>query len=295
MPVIHDQGLMIVTPSSELEHKQGYLSLDQRRGLIDDGRSRFRQLARRLDTSCPEPTFPWATPVDTTPNPRDSGCPSLVSDDGRESTSSPSDMSYEYARAQIFQGPHRIDGWETDDDAASTVAPHEVPSKSSSDLFDVSTDENELVSEEDTSEDHAHERPGDGNDYGRLHREPEAVTSPFTIHQGDLPGRLREQRRGDSRTTATQPDELGLYAKCAILRWMHSTTDAPDTPGMHDESGRWWELLKVKDTYQPRYGDETRVEISRALRFLSGAEEPRPEPSDEAQAVLAGTLPPSAP
>lgn len=296
MPIIHDQGLMIINPSFDLEPKQRCFSLNdpiQRRSLTGDDPVRFRQLVRRLKTDYPESTLPSAIPADKHLNPRDSGCPSLISDDGRESSASPGDMPYEYARAQIFQDPYRIDGWETDD-AASTVAPHEAPSQKSLDLFDISTDENGLVSGADTSENQADEKTSDGNGRGRWYQDAREVASYYSFHQGNLFSRVEERRRG-ARTTGTQPQELSLYTKCALLRWMHSTTDAPDTPGMHDESGRWWELLNVKDTYQLRYGDETRAEILRELRSLSGAEEPRPEPSLEVQASLGEMFPPSAP
>ncbi|KAG8157257.1 hypothetical protein KVR01_012965 [Diaporthe batatas] len=225
---------------------------------------------------------PSGIPGNENPDPRDSGCPSLISDDGRESTSSPRDMAYELARAQIFQEPHGISGWETDE-TASTVAPHEALSKSSLDLFDISTDEKELVSGADSSEeDDNDETASGGNGGGRWHREPQAPTSPFSHHHDNdlLQSHLQERFPGGS-TPVIQAYELGLYARCALLRWMHSTADAPGSPGMHDESGLWWELLRLEDSYRLRYSDETR------------AEKARPDLSPDVRAFLRGVFPPS--
>ncbi|POS72823.1 hypothetical protein DHEL01_v208781 [Diaporthe helianthi] len=252
-PIIHDQGLKIKYRPSEPKHKQVRFSLpdqSQRRSPIDDGPARFRQLVRRLEANYPRYTLPSRIPVDTKPKPRDSGCPSLISDDGGEPFDSPGDTAYQFARAQICQGSHTISAWETDK-AASAVAPQEAPSNSRFDLFNLSPDDEELVSGEDASEDHADEDPNDGNGRGRWYREPRAAAPPLPFHDGNLPTRPRERRRVD-RATAMEPDEPTLHAKRAILRWVQSTTDAPDAPGVLDESDRWWEPLNPRNTYQQR-------------------------------------------
>lgn len=234
-------------------------------------------------------TSPSKIPPNGSSQSGNSGCPSLISDDGRE----PSDFPDDHAQTATSQNPPGILAWEKEEDASTS--PNGTPSESSFTLVDISMAENELSTRADTSQHQPEENASSCSGHGWWYREPRAVASPLSFHHGNLPSRLRERHQGGRRAAGRQPNELTLYAQCAILRWLISTTDAPGTPGMWHESSVWWELVELADEYQLRYDDDVRAEMLRVLRFLSDPEEPTPEPSEEVQAFLQEIFPPSVP
>lgn len=236
-------------------------------------------------------TSPSKIPTNPNTQSGNSGCPSLISDDGREPSDFPDDMADDHAQTAISQNPPGILAWEKEEDAST--APNATPSESSFTLVDISKDENELSSPADTSQHQPGENASSCSGHGLGYQESRAVNSPLSFHHGNLPSSLRERHRGGRRTEGRQPNELNLYAQCAILRWLISTTDAPGAPGMWHESSVWWELLELPDEYQLRYDDDVRAEMLRVLRFLSDPEEPLPEPSQEVQAFIREICPPS--
>lgn len=236
-------------------------------------------------------TSPSKIPTNPNTLSGNSGCPSLISDDGREPSDFPDDMADDHAQTPISQNPQGILAWEKEE--AASTSPNGTPSESSFTLVDISMDGNELSTRADTSQHQPEENDSSCSGHGWWYREPRAVASSLSFNHGNLSSRLRERHRGGRMAAGRQPNELTLYAQCAILRWLISTTDAPGTPGMWHESSVWWELVELADEYQLRYDDDVRAEMLRVLRFLSDPEEPTPEPSQEVQAFLQEIFPPS--
>lgn len=271
---IHDVGILRRKEFSSLKYQLGHLNL---------------VVATKRQTSVHDDSMhssPSKIPTNSNSQSENSGCPSLISDDGREPSDFPDDAADGHSQTPISQMPPGT-AWEKEEDASS--APNETPSESSFTLIDISMDEAELSPRAGTGEEQPGEDSSSCSGRGWWYREPKAVASPLSFRHGNLPSRPGERHRTGGR----QRNELTLYAQCAILRWLISTTDAPGAPGMWHESSMWWELLELADEYQLRYDDDVRAEMLRVLRFLSDPEEPRPEPSQEVQAFLREMFPPS--
>lgn len=265
---------------SILKHEARHFSLD--------GNASQSRVANENNSSLKSPS---KIPANPNPPPGNSGCPSLISDDGQEPCDFQEAVIDEHARLPISQGPPGTSTWEKQD---TSTALNETSSEGSSTLVHISMDANELFSVSDTEAihdeniraDEIHAGVGDcsysGHGWG--FRTPQPLASSMSF---------RQPHQHTRRTTGRRPDELTLYPFCAILRWLLSTTDAPGTPGMWHESSEGVELFVPADGYQLRINDEMRAETLKILRCLSGAAEPPPEPYDEAWAFIRMMYPPS--
>lgn len=149
-------------------------------------------------------------PTENNPLPGDSGCPSLISDDGMEPFDPPEAVADEHGQSPVLQGLPEISEWEKED---STMR-DETSSEASSTLVQLNFDANELFSASETEAAHdeniradrlhadrLHTGIGDGSDSerGRLSRAAGAVSPPIARRHADHGG-VREGHRQGSRT-----------------------------------------------------------------------------------------------
>lgn len=274
--------------SSFPKHKARHLSLD---GNTSQGR-----MAHEND---PPLTSRSKIPADPNPPPGNSGCPSLISDDGQEPCDFPEAVADQHAGVPILQEPPRTPAWEKED---TSTALNETSSEGSSTLVHINMNANDLFSMSDTEAihdeniraDEIHAGVGDSDCTERdwLFWETEAFDTPSSVsynHGSSFPAQRRRRRR----LAGTRPDELTHYGRCAILRWLISTADAPGTPGMWHESSMGLELLVTTDEFQLRIDDNERARLTRLLNHLSEGVELPPASSDGESAFIRGmNLPP---
>lgn len=268
--------------SSSWKHKARPFSLD--------GNASQSRIAKEIDSPL---TSPSKVPANPNPPPGNSGCPSLISDDGQEPCDFPEAVADQHARHPILQGQPRTPRWEKED---TSTALNETSSEGSSTLVRISMNANELFSMSDTEATHdeniradeIHAGVGDSSytERGWLFRATEAFDTPLSLYYDNRDSGFPAQRRGGRRVAGTRPDELSHYGRCAILRWLISTTDAPGTPGMWHESSMGLELLVNAGEYQLRISDDERAGLIRLLNCLSEGIELPPEPSDEVAAFV---------
>lgn len=272
-----------IQPSS-WKHKARPFSLD--------GNASQSRIANGIDSPL---TSPSKIPANPNPPPGNSGCPSLISDDGQEPCDFLEAVADQHARLPILQGQPRTPRWEKED---SSTALNETSSEfeGSSTLVHISMSANELFSmsdneathDENIRADEIHAGVGDSSytDRGWLSRATEAFDTALPLYYDHHDSGCPAQRRGSRRVTGTRPNELSHYGRCAILRWLISTTDAPGTPGMWHESSMGLELLVNAGEYQLRISDDERAGLIRLLNCLSEGVELPPEPSDEVAAFI---------
>lgn len=170
--------------------------------------------ARLPHTNITRFSSPPITPTEHNPLPGDSGCPSLISDDGMEPFDPPEAVADEHGQSPVLQGLPEISDWEKED---STMRA-ETSSEASSTLVQLNFDANELFSVSDTEAAHdeniradqlhadrLHTGIGDGSDSerGRLSRAPGEAPPPIPprhANHGSGSGGLRERHRQGSRT-----------------------------------------------------------------------------------------------
>lgn len=247
------------------------------------------------------------SPPKTLANPKsppgNSGCPSLISDDGQEPFDIPEAAVNEHARIPIFQGPSGTSGWRKEDGVSTAV--DETSSEGSSTLVHISVNDSGLLSAADTEaihdaniradEIHAGVGTSSHSEYGRGSWATRAIAPAISFQHGKHDAGSDAQRRGGMSARVPRPDELTLYPLCAILRWLVSTTDAPGTPGMWHESSEGLELFVAADEYELLIDDKIRADLLRMLRCLSGAAELPPDPYAEVWAFIRNMYPPSVP
>lgn len=178
------------TRSSFLENHAGHFGRSANARWPNDNDTRFSSASR--------------IPTDNNPLPGDSGCPSLISDDGMEPLDPQEAVADEHGQSPVLQGLPDISEWEKED---STMR-DETSSEASSTLVQINFDADELFSESDTEAAHdgsiradelhadrLHTGIGDGSDSerGRLSRAAGAVSPP-------IPPRHAERHRQGSRT-----------------------------------------------------------------------------------------------
>lgn len=149
-------------------------------------------------------------PTENNPLPGDSGCPSLISDDGMEPFDYPEAVADERGQSPVLQGLPEISEWEKED---STMR-YETSSEASSTLVQLNFDANELFSESDTEAVHdeniradrlhanrLHTGISDGSDSerGRLSRAQGAAPPPIPPRHADHGG-IRQRHPQGNRT-----------------------------------------------------------------------------------------------
>ncbi|KAG6362681.1 hypothetical protein INS49_007774 [Diaporthe citri] len=264
---------------------QSSILKDKARHFSLDGNASQSRIANENDSPL---TSPSKIQSKLNPPPGNSGCPSLISDDGQEPYDFPEVVGDQHARLPILQGPSGTSACEKED---TSTALNETSSDGSSTLVHISMNANELFSMSDTEAihdeniraDEIHAGVGDSSytERGWLFWANEAFTAPFSLYFDNGDSDIPAQRRGGRRVTGTRPDGPTLYSCCAILRWLISTTDAPGTPGMWHESSMGLELLTNAGEYQLRIDDDERAKMVRLLNCLYEGIELPPEPSDE--------------
>lgn len=276
--------------SSFPEQKYGHLSLqdEQCQSRIPD----------EDDSTLTSPPKTLANPKSPRGN---SGCPSLISDDGQDPFEIPEAVVNEHARNPLLQKPSGISGWQKEDGVSTAV--DETSSEGSSTLVHISVIDSALLSAIDSEaihdeniradESHAGVGTSSHSQDGRGSWATRAIASAISFQHGNHDNGSHAQRRGDMSTRVPRPDELTLYPLCAILRWLVSTTDAPGTPGMWHESSEGLELFEAADEYELLIDDQTRADLLRMLRCLSGAAELPPDPYAEVWAFIRNMYPPS--
>lgn len=244
--------------------------------------------------------LPSKTVADPNPPPDNSGCPSLISDDGQEPLETPEAVAKEHTRLPIFQGPSAISAWRKD---GVSTALDETSSEGSSTLVHMSVNDSGLLSAADTEAIHdANIRADDihagvgtssHSEHGRGSLMTRAIGPAISFHHDNHDAGSDAQWGGSMRTRVTRPDQLTLYPLCAILRWLVSTSDAPGTPGMWHESSEGLELFEAAEEYELLIDDQIREDLLRVLRCLSGAAELPPDPYAEVWAFIRNMYPPS--
>lgn len=247
------------------------------------------------------PISPSKTVANPNPPPGNSGCPSLISDDGQEPFDIPEAVVNEHARIPIFQGPPETSRWQKEGSVSTAV--DETSSEGSSTLVHISANDSGLLSAADTEaihdeniradEIHAGVGTSSHSEHNQGSLMTRAIAPAISFHHGNQDSGSDWQRGGGMSTRVPRPDELTLYPLCAILRWLVSTTDAPGTPGMWHESSEGLELFEAADEYELIIDDEIRADLLRMLRCLSGAAELPPDPYAEVWAFIRNMYPPS--
>lgn len=262
--------------SSLPEHRGGHLSLQ--------------------GTLCNEDYSTLSSPSKTLANRNppagDSGCPSLISDDGQEPFDSPEAVADEHARLTTFQKQPGTSAWGKEEDTRAAL--DETPLEGSATRVHLSTNDSGLFSTADTEaihdeniradEIHAGVGTSSDSERGWLSVAPYPFSSPLSMLHDRRHSHLQKQGRRGRRMTGARPDESSLYGCCAILRWLISTSDAPGTPGMWHESSMELELLVNDKEYRLRIDDEERAKMQRILNCLNEGIPLPPEPSEEVSA-----------
>lgn len=276
--------------SSMLKHKAGHLSLQNS--------PRQSRVANQDDSALASPS---KIPANAKPPPGNSGCPSLISDDGQEPLDFPEMVADEHARPPVFQKQPGASAWEKEEDrkaALDETSPEGSPTlvhlgMNDSDLF--SAADTEAIHDENIRADEIHAGVGTSTDSERgwLALWPEPFSPTLSMRHGGRNSSFREQHRHGGRMPEGRPDTLGLHGCCAILRWLISTNDAPGTLGMRHESSVGLELLVNTGEYRLLIDDDERANIQRLLNCLNEGIPLPPEPSDEVPAFLRSmNLPP---
>lgn len=244
---------------------------------------------------------PSKTVANPNPPPGNSGCPSLISDDGQEPFEFSEAVVDKHAQLPIFQRPPGTIEWQKEEGVSTAV--DETSSEGSSTLVHISVNDSGLLSAADTEaihdeniradEIHAGVGTSSHSEHGRGSLMTRAIAPAISFHHGNHDAGSDAQRRGGMSARVPRPDELTLYPLCAILRWLVSTTDAPGTPGMWHESSEGLELFVAADEYELIIDDEIRADLLRMLRCLSGAAELPPDPYAEVWAFIRNMYPPS--
>lgn len=276
--------------SSFPEQKDGHLSLqdEQCQSRIPD----------EDDSTLVSPPKTLANPKSP---PGNSGCPSLISDDGQEPLDIPEAEVNGNVRIPIFQRPPGTSGWQKEDGVST--AGDETSSEGSSTLVNLGLNGSGMVSAEDpeaihdanirADEIHAGVGTSSHSEHGRGSWATRAIAPAISLQHGNHDAGSDAQQRGGMSTRVPRPDELTLYPLCAILRWLVSTTDAPGTPGMWHESSEGLELFVAADEYELLIDDKIRADLLRMLRCLSGAADLPPDPYAEVWAFIRNLYPPS--
>lgn len=277
---------------SILKHKAGHLSLQNS--------PRQSRVANQDDSALASPS---KIPANAKPPPGNSGCPSLISDDGQEPLDFPEMVADEHARPPVFQKQPGASAWEKEEDrkaALDETSPEGSPTlvhlgMDDSDLF--SAADTEAIHDENIRADEIHAGVGTSTDSERgwLALWPEPFSPPLSTRHGRHNSSFRGQHRHGGRMTEGRPDTLSLYGCCAILRWLISTNDAPGTLGMRHESSVGLELLVNTGEYRLLIDDDERANIQRLLNCLNEGIPLPPEPSDEVPAFLRSMNPPPIP
>lgn len=269
--------------SSLLKHRGGHLSLQgnlcQSRGFNEDY-STLPSLSK--------------TQANRNPPAGNSGCPSLISDDGQEPFDFPEAVADEHARLTTFQAQPGTSAWGKEKEVRAAL--DETSPEGSPTLVRLSTNDSGLLSAADTEaihdeniradEIHAGVGTSSSSERGWLSVAPYPFASPRSMLHDRRNRHLHEQGRHGRRMKGARPDEPSLYGCCAILRWLISTSDAPGTPGMWHESSMGLELLMNDKEYRLRIDDEERAKMQRILNCLNEGIPLPPEPSDEASAFF---------
>lgn len=239
---------------SILKHKNGYFGLNYN--------------PRIPNNSDSDLASPSKIPAIPTHLPGDSGCPSLISDDGEEPCDLPEAVADEHPRAPTFQELPGISGSPKEEEDAS-ASPNETSSDGSLTLVEISIDESELVS------------GGESDDLRAEETHANNIRTDNLRHVD-----FNEQRQVELGLERRRSDELWRYHHCAILRWLINTSDAPGAPGMRHESSDGLDMLMNMGDYQLRLGDQERANMMRRLRCLYERIPLPPAPDEEIQAFL---------